>query len=400
MPEPARLDDPNDPLVGRVIQDDLRIEELVGQGAMARVYRARQLRVDRDVAVKVLHPALLGDSTVVARFQREAIVAARIRHPHVVEVIGAGELPRARAEVPGEPFLVVEFLHGPSLRDVLAGAGGALPLPRALHIVLQICDAVGEAHELHIVHRDLKPENVMLVKRGDDADFVKLLDFGLSRQSGANAGFETRAGSVLGTARYVSPEGARGDPAGPPADVYSIATMLFECLAGRTPFDAENPVALLVRRTQHTAMDVRSVPSGAHVPDALAAVLAASLARDVSLRPANARELGRRLFAAAIESGLAASDLLPRSTLLGTRSLPRPAALADVEPTAALPDPAPAREPLATAPAPSASPRAETRSRRPRAVSRVAVVAACFALGALGALGIATGVGSCERHGR
>src|SRR6185503_13307199 len=98
----------------------LRIEELVGQGAMARVYRARQLRVDRDVAVKVLHESLLRDATVVGRFQREAIVAARIRHPHVIEVISAGELPRERPEMAPVPFLVLEYLHGPSLRTVLS----------------------------------------------------------------------------------------------------------------------------------------------------------------------------------------------------------------------------------------------------------------------------------------
>src|SRR5688572_5298837 len=327
MPEPARLDDPRDPLVGRVIHEDLRIEELVGQGAMARVYRARQLRVDRNVAVKVLHRPLLKDPTLVARFQREAVVAARIRHPHVIEVIGAGELPRERPDVPAEPYLVLEYLHGPALRAVLSNAGNSLPLPRALHIVLQIADAIGEAHELGIVHRDLKPENVMLVQRGDDPDFVKLLDFGLSRQAGSDAGFETRAGSVLGTARYLSPEGARGDPVGPAADVYSIATILFECLSGRTPFDAESAVALLVRRTQDTAMDVRSLPSGADVPEAVATLIAASLARDVSRRPENARDFGRKLFTAATGSGLASSDLLPRSTLLGTRSMPRPAAL-------------------------------------------------------------------------
>ncbi|HEX6276847.1 MAG TPA: serine/threonine-protein kinase [Polyangiaceae bacterium] len=402
MLEPARLDDPKDPLVGRVIQDDLRLEEVVGQGAMARVYRARQLRVDRDVAVKVLHSSLLHDAILVARFQREAIVAARIRHPHVIEVIGAGELPRESPEKPGEPYLVVEFLHGPSLRTALGAAGGAFPLPRALHVVLQICDAMGEAHELGIVHRDLKPENVMLVQRGDDPDFVKLLDFGLSRQSGADPGFETRAGSVLGTARYVSPEGARGDPVGPAADVYSIATILFECLVGRTPFDAENPVALLVRRTQHTAMDVRSVPRGADVPGALAALLADSLARDVSRRPRNARDFGRRLFAAATESGLAASELLPRSTLLGTRSAPRPAALATTTGPAATPDPAALAEPSSAPPAApvTVSPRSGRRSPRQRPMNRVAVVATCFALGALGALGIATGVGSCERGGR
>jgi serine/threonine-protein kinase len=400
MPEPARLDDPQDPLVGRVIQGDLRVEELVGKGAMARVYRARQLRVERDVAIKVLHSSLLRDATLVARFQREAVVAARIRHPNVIEVIDAGELPRERPEMPGAPYLVVEFLHGPSLRNALTGAGGALPLPRALHVALQICDVMGEAHELGIVHRDLKPENVMLVKRGDDPDFVKLLDFGLSRQSGADPGFETRAGSVLGTARYVSPEGARGEPVGPAADVYSIATMLFECIAGQTPFDAENPVALLVKRTQHTAMDVRSVPSGAHVPDALAALLAESLARDVTRRPTNARELGRRLFAAATESGLAASDLLPRSTLLGTHSVPRPAALATLQHPSAKPEFVAPPAPRSGPPDPPSSLAAlPERSRSSRPMNRVAIVAACFALGALGALGVATGVGSCEKGG-
>jgi serine/threonine-protein kinase len=359
---------------------------------MARVYRARQLRVDRDVAVKVLHQPLLQDATLVARFQREAVVAARIRHPHVIEVIGAGELSRPRPEVRGTPYLVLEFLHGPSLRAELDLAGGKLPIARAVHVVLQICDAMGEAHALDIVHRDLKPENVMLVKRGDDADFVKLLDFGLSRLAGSDAGFSTRAGSVLGSARYLSPEGARGDPVGPAGDVYSIATMLFECLAGRTPFDAESAVAQLVRRNQSTAADVRSTPEGASVPVALATLLSASLSRDITRRPPNARELGRRLFVAASESGLAASELLPRSTLLGTGSVTRPTALASVERLEPAPLPVVETEPASPKPPPS--PRT---SQRPRPVGRIALVAACFALGALGALGVASGVASCER---
>jgi serine/threonine protein kinase len=391
MLEPGRLDEPSDPLVGRVIHEDLRIEELVGRGAMARVYRARQLRVDRDVAVKVLHEPLLRDATVVARFQREAVVAARIRHPHVIEVIGAGELPRERPDVPPVPYLVLEYLHGVSLRAALSAAGGRFPLPRALHIVLQIADVIGEAHELHIVHRDLKPENVMLVQRGDDPDFVKLLDFGLSRLSGSDAGYATRAGSVLGTARYLSPEGARGDPVGPPADVYSIATILFECLAGRTPFDQESAVALLVRRTQDTAMDVRSLPSGADVPEAVATLIAASLARDVSRRPENARDFGRKLFTAATGSGLASSDLLPRSTLLGTRSMPRPAALDR------LPSERPPPRPFADADPVPVALKARPPRTGPRRLSRVALVLGCFALGALGALGIATELGSCSR---
>ena len=206
---------------------------------------------------------------------------------------------------------------------------------------------------------------------------------------------------MLGTARYVSPEGARGDPVGPAADVYSIATILFECLTGRIPFDAENAVALLVRRTQDTAMDVRNTPNGAHVPESIAALLAASLARDVSRRPANARELGRKLFAAATESGLAPSELLPRSTLLGTRSMPRPEALApQVERRDPPPQNAVSQEPASTTP-PKSEIFEQSRlpTRRPRPFGRIAVVATCFALGALGALGVASAVASCERSG-
>jgi serine/threonine-protein kinase len=196
---------------------------------------------------------------------------------------------------------------------------------------------------------------------------------------------------VLGTARYLSPEGARGDPVGPAADVYSIATILFECLAGRTPFDAESAVALLVRRTQDTAMDVRSVPNGAQVPEALAILLATSLARDVSRRPGNAREFGRRLFTAAIESGLLPSDLLPRSTLLGTRTM-RPPTLAAIETEGPLRPPSAQTEVAAPA-------TAKPRRKGLHPLARVALVAACFALGALGALGIATDLGSCTKGG-
>jgi serine/threonine protein kinase len=196
---------------------------------------------------------------------------------------------------------------------------------------------------------------------------------------------------VLGTARYLSPEGARGDPVGQPADVYSIATMLFECLAGRTPFDAESAVALLVRRTQDTAMDVRSTPNGAHVPEALATLLASSLARDVSRRPRDARELGRQLFLAATTSGLAPRELLPRSTLLGTRSAELPVALVGrtVE-TAPLEHKPLEHKPLEHKPL-------EHKKQGSQRFARIALVAGCFALGALGALGIATNLGSCER---
>src|ERR1700722_5021893 len=128
------------------------------------------------------------------------------------------DMPRAR-----ELYLVMEFLDGISLLSALAaagtvGEGAALPLPRALHIALQVCDAVGEAHAQGIVHRDIKPENVMLVRRGDDLDYVKVLDFGIARLDWADRGMATQAGLIFGTAKYISPEGAEGHPVGPAAD--------------------------------------------------------------------------------------------------------------------------------------------------------------------------------------
>jgi len=200
-----------------VLDGQFRLDALIGSGSMAHVYRARQLVVERNVAIKILRTELLARADVLARFRREAAIAARLEHPHVAIVHATGTVPSVGGHPGGEPYLALEFLDGPSLAQLLEREGGALPLGRALHIVLALCDALGEAHARGIVHRDLKPENVILVHRGDDADFVKLVDFGLARMPGS-ADVQTRAGAVLGTPRYVSPEGAQGRDVGPDAD--------------------------------------------------------------------------------------------------------------------------------------------------------------------------------------
>ena len=216
--------------------------------------------IDRDVAVKVLHRELSSNKALVARFDREAKVASRLAHPNVVHVLLVGQLPD------GAMYIVMEYLDGLSLQSALAGALGAMPLPRALHIALQLCDAAGEGHAQAIVHRDLKPENVMLVRRADDPDFVKVLDFGIARVHWGDQSMATAAGLIFGTARYISPEGAQGEQVGPQGDVYSIATMLYQMLSGRTPFHADQAVALLVQQIhdppaaaqEHRARGVRA----------------------------------------------------------------------------------------------------------------------------------------------
>jgi serine/threonine protein kinase len=377
-----------DPYVGLDLAGQIRIKTLIGIGSMGRVYRAFQAGIERDVAVKILHRELSGNQELVGRFHREAKVASRLVHPNVVQVLMTGTVPlRADPRVGGEMYLAMEYLDGISLLSALAAAGNtgdtaALPLPRALHIVLQLCDAVGEAHAQGIVHRDLKPENVMLIRRGEDPDFVKVLDFGIARIDWANQSMATQAGLIFGTAKYISPEGASGEGVGPQADVYSIATVLYQCLAGRAPFEDESPVALLVQHTHSPPPELRSIPRAKYVPAPIAEVIMQNLAKKPSARAQDARAFGRDLVAAMRASGLDPEEIIAHSTLLvrgavrfashaRTKNMDMTPELASViaqaskaPPLAAPPPPPPAAPPLAVAPPPlPAAP-----PRRPEAI--------------------------------
>jgi len=300
----------SDPYLGREILGHIEVRQLVGIGAMGRVYRAFQRGIDRDVAVKILHRELSHNETIVARFHREAKVASRLSHPNVVHVLLVGQLPD------GAMYIIMEYLDGMSLQSGLLAAGGAFPLPRALHIALQLCEAAGEAHAQGVVHRDLKPENVMLVHRADDPDFVKVLDFGIARLNWDENAMNTAAGLIFGTARYISPEGAQGERVGAPGDVYSIATMVYQMLAGRTPFDGEQAVSLLVQQTRDAPPHLKSIARASYVPEPVATVVMKNLAKRADERASDARVFGRTLLEAAIRSGLSAQDILARPALL------------------------------------------------------------------------------------
>jgi serine/threonine-protein kinase len=297
----------SDVYIGHEITGPIEIRQLVGIGAMGRVYRGFQKGIDRDVAVKILHRELSANPTVVARFHREAKVASRLAHANVVHVLLTGQLPD------GAMYMVMEYLDGMSLQSALAASGGAMPLPRALHVALGLCDAVGEAHAQGIVHRDLKPENVMLVTRGDDPDFVKVLDFGIARLNWTDASpMASAAGLIFGTARYISPEGAQGEKVGPQGDVYAIATMLYQMLSGHTPFDGDQAVALLVHQIHDPPPPLKAIARASYVPEPIAAVVMRNLAKRPEERAANARAFGRELLDAGVASGLSAQDLLIR----------------------------------------------------------------------------------------
>lgn len=295
-----------DPYLNLELPGQISIQALVGIGSMGRVYRAFQAGVDRDVAVKILHRELVGNPELVARFHREAKIASKLLHPNVVQALMTGSLSNEPGRTAGEVYLVMEFLDGISLLSALAaqGEGGALPLARTLHIVLQICEAVGEAHAAGIIHRDLKPDNIMLVRRSEDPDFVKILDFGIAKLDSSFEGSATQAGRIFGTAKYISPEGAEGKLVGPQADVYSIATVLYQCLAGRTPFDGESPMTVLMQQINGEPVELRSIERAAYVPEAIAKLVMQNLAKDPEQRAENAKVLGRDLSQAAREAGL------------------------------------------------------------------------------------------------
>lgn len=284
---------PSDPFVGREILGQFRIAEAIGSGGMGTVYRAHQASLDRDVAVKILHPDLTQSADAVRRFHREAKVATSLEHPNLVRVFLFGELPEDKSL-----YLVMEHLAGRPLVDALE-QDGLFTLPRALHVAAQICDAVGAAHAKGIVHRDVKPENVMLVERFGDPDFVKVLDFGIARLLWDQQSALTQTGVIFGTARYISPEGAAGEPTDARSDVYSIGVLAYQLLTGVTPFDASTPVSMLMKHIHDSAPPLRQRGEGRRVPQVIADVVMRALAKNPDMRFDDAGVMGQALRRAA-----------------------------------------------------------------------------------------------------
>src|SRR3984885_7607647 len=230
----------DDPLVGRTLPGGYVILDLVGIGGMGRVYRAEQTALARTVAVKIIHPHLLGEENAAARFITEARAASRLNHPNSVGVIDFGKTPD------GQLYLVMEFLRGRDLARVTYEEG-ALPFRRIVDVLRQTLAALAEAHNEHIIHRDLKPENIILEPVRTGADFVKVVDFGLAKMRvETQAPGITSPGIVCGTPEYMSPEQARGDPLDPRSDLYAVGVILYQLVSGKLPFEADSPTQVVL----------------------------------------------------------------------------------------------------------------------------------------------------------
>jgi serine/threonine protein kinase len=274
-----------DPLVGTLVAERYRVEKRLGQGGMGTVYVAEHLGIGKRVALKCLNPEYAANAMVVERFLREARLATAAGNEHIVDVTDIGKLPD------GAPFIVMELLEGRELGDALA-QDGPFVIGRAVRILRQACDALAAAHDKGIVHRDLKPDNLFLAKRTRDPEFVKVLDFGISKltESGKVQKL-TGTGMTLGTPHYMSPEQAQGlSSVDHRTDVYALGVILYELLVGELPFDEETFPMLVVAIVTRDAPSVRARRKD--VPFELDAVVQRCLAKDPELRPQSVAELG------------------------------------------------------------------------------------------------------------
>ena len=288
---------PADPFVGAVVNGKFRVEALIGQGGMGRVYRARHLTLDRPVVLKMLHRAYSGDPQIVQRFQREARAASRLNHPNSIAVLDFGE-----AE-DGTLFMAMEYLAGRDLARVVA-EDFPLGEARIVRIGAQVLSALSEAHAQGVIHRDLKPENVMVEPRRGEPDLVKVLDFGIAKIVTAGDGEPklTQAGLVCGTPEYMSPEQARGAELDARSDLYSMGVLLYQLCTGALPFQSDTPVGFL---TAH--LSLTPVPPSQRRPDqaispALDALIVRALEKDPARRFQSADEMRTALLACGVQA--------------------------------------------------------------------------------------------------
>lgn len=272
-------------LVGRILDERYRLDEVLNTGGMGIIYEATQLNVDRRVAVKVLRPTLTRDPSLVERFQLEVQLVAQISHPNVVKLIDTGQ------DATGLTYLVMEFVEGKTLRQALRGS--ELTLWEILEVFAQVSNALIETHGQQIIHRDLKFDNIMVMRMRDGRIHVQLLDFGVAKLLSTDRSL-TEGGQVAGTPGIVAPELVDGEDPTARSDLYSMGVLLFATLVGKAPFTADNDLELMRAHKQKPIPNLKDLV-GDRVPEEVLDLTLELLAKDPELRPASARAVRRRL---------------------------------------------------------------------------------------------------------
>ena len=292
----------------RLLGGRYELGEPLGYGGMAEVHRGRDVRLGRDVAVKILRADLARDPAFQARFRREAQSAAALNHPAIVSVYDTGDDSTGEGTV---PYIVMEYVEGRTLRDVLRNEGRLLP-ERALEVTADVLGALDYSHRAGIVHRDIKPANVMLTRSGD----VKVMDFGIARALATSAATMTQTAEIIGTAHYLSPEQARGEHVDARSDIYSTGCLLFELITGRPPFTGDSPVAVAY---QHVRED--PTPPSHLVEDvspAIDAIVLKALAKNPANRYQSAAEMRADIERALAGRPVEATPILDMPTTVTT----------------------------------------------------------------------------------
>ena len=264
----------------RVLNDRYELQQRIGRGGMADVYLARDLLLDRPVAIKVLFPEYAVDPNFVERFRREAQAAANLNHPNIVGVYDWGRFENTY-------FMAMEYVQGRTLADILR-ANRSVTSQQAAEIAIEVAGALSFAHRSGVVHRDIKPANILIGSSGA----VKVADFGIARAMNAPTENNlTQVGSVMGTATYFSPEQAQGAQPDPRSDLYSLGVVLYEMVGGRPPFTGENPVSIAYKQVHENPEPLNRLV--ADVPKPFEAIVAKLLAKRPEIRYSTADEIGR-----------------------------------------------------------------------------------------------------------
>jgi eukaryotic-like serine/threonine-protein kinase len=300
----------------RLLGGRYELDGVVGRGGMAEVYRARDIRLDRIVAIKTLRTDLARDQIFQARFRREAQSAASLNHPSIVAVYDTGEDMTAGVPV---PYIVMEYVDGRTVRDLLQEGHRLLP-ERSLEIIDGVLRALDYSHQAGIVHRDIKPGNVMVTRNGD----IKVMDFGIARAMSDAQATMTQTAQVIGTAQYLSPEQARGERVDSRSDLYSTGCLLYELLTGRPPFTGDSPVAIAYQHVRENPVPPSRVDPD--VPPWADAIVLKAMAKSPADRYQTAGDMRADLQRAASGMPVAAApptrfDMYPQTQRMGTGTM-------------------------------------------------------------------------------